>query len=44
MTVLVTGSHGGIGSACIGAVEATGGTAFGVDLADGIDITRPGDS
>ncbi|MEU7003602.1 SDR family oxidoreductase [Nonomuraea sp. NPDC046570] len=42
MTVLVAGSHGGIGRACVEAVEATGGTAFGVDLADGIDITRPG--
>lgn len=44
MTVLVAGSTGGIGRACVEAVEAAGGTAFGVDLADGdgIDITRPG--
>ncbi|MFD1931029.1 SDR family NAD(P)-dependent oxidoreductase [Nonomuraea mangrovi] len=42
MTVLVAGSHGGIGRACVEVVRAAGGTAFGVDLADGIDITRPG--
>lgn len=42
MTVLVAGSQGGIGRACVEAVEAAGSTAFGVDLADGIDITRPG--
>lgn len=42
MTVLVAGSRGGIGRACVEAIEAAGGTAFGVDLDDGIDITRPG--
>ncbi|MEV1238645.1 SDR family NAD(P)-dependent oxidoreductase [Nonomuraea sp. NPDC050022] len=40
--VLVAGSDGGIGRACVAAVEATGGAAFGVDLAGGIDITTPG--
>lgn len=40
--VLVAGSGGGIGRACVTAIEAAGGTAFGVDLADGVDITRPG--
>ncbi|MBN6051820.1 SDR family oxidoreductase, partial [Nonomuraea sp. RK-328] len=40
--VLVAGSEGGIGRACVEAVEASGVPAFGVDLADGIDITRPG--
>ncbi|MBB6343606.1 SDR family oxidoreductase [Nonomuraea muscovyensis] len=40
--VLVAGSEGGIGRACVEAVEASGVPAFGVDLADGVDITRPG--
>ncbi|GAA3140037.1 SDR family oxidoreductase [Nonomuraea roseoviolacea] len=40
--VLVAGSAGGIGRACVEAVEASGMPAVGVDLADGIDITRPG--
>ena len=40
--VLVAGSDGGIGRACVEAVEATGWAAFGVDLAGGIDITTPG--
>jgi NAD(P)-dependent dehydrogenase (short-subunit alcohol dehydrogenase family) len=38
MTVLVAGSSGGIGSAC---VAALGGEVLGVDR-DSIDITRPG--
>ncbi|MET7336597.1 SDR family oxidoreductase [Nonomuraea sp. NPDC005650] len=40
--VLVAGSDGGIGRACVEAVEASGTSAYGVDLADGIDITEPG--
>ncbi|MFI6604188.1 SDR family NAD(P)-dependent oxidoreductase [Nonomuraea sp. NPDC050536] len=40
--VLVAGAAGGIGRACVEAVEASGAAAFGVDLADGIDITAPG--
>jgi NAD(P)-dependent dehydrogenase (short-subunit alcohol dehydrogenase family) len=39
--VLVAGATGGIGSACVDAVNAAGGTAFGVDRTD-FDITVPG--
>ncbi|MEV0384899.1 SDR family oxidoreductase [Nonomuraea sp. NPDC050643] len=42
MTVVVAGSSGGIGRACMEAVTEAGGTTFGADLADGIDITAPG--
>jgi NAD(P)-dependent dehydrogenase (short-subunit alcohol dehydrogenase family) len=41
MTVLVAGAGGGIGGACVAAVERRGGTVLGVDR-DGADITRPG--
>jgi NAD(P)-dependent dehydrogenase (short-subunit alcohol dehydrogenase family) len=40
MRVLVAGAHGGIGSACAGAVRAAGGRVHGVD-AGSTDITRP---
>ncbi|MEU6712160.1 SDR family oxidoreductase [Nonomuraea sp. NPDC046802] len=40
--VLVAGSDGGIGRACVAAVEASGTPAYGVDLSGGIDVTAPG--
>lgn len=40
--VLVAGSDGGIGRACVAAIETAGTNAHGVDLSDGVDITAPG--
>ncbi|WP_350274964.1 SDR family oxidoreductase [Kribbella sp. HUAS MG21] len=39
--VLVAGSEGGIGSACVDTIRAAGGAVYGVD-AGTIDITQPG--
>jgi 3-oxoacyl-[acyl-carrier protein] reductase len=41
MRVLVAGSDGGIGAACVDAVIASGGQVHGVDIST-TDITRPG--
>ena len=38
---LVTGSASGIGRACVEALEAAGGATIGLDLADGVDVTKP---
>jgi meso-butanediol dehydrogenase/(S,S)-butanediol dehydrogenase/diacetyl reductase len=37
---LVTGAAGGIGAACVSALEAAGAAVFGVDLAEGFDGHR----
>lgn len=41
-TVLVAGSAGGIGSACMRRLGADGYDVVGIDRTDGVDVTRPG--
>jgi len=41
--VVVTGSSGGIGSAIVEHFAASGDVAVGLDLLDGVDVSRPGD-
>jgi NAD(P)-dependent dehydrogenase (short-subunit alcohol dehydrogenase family) len=41
--VVVTGSSGGIGSAIVERFAAAGAVVVGLDLADGVDVTQPGD-
>jgi NAD(P)-dependent dehydrogenase (short-subunit alcohol dehydrogenase family) len=41
--VVVTGSSGGIGSAIVERFETAGDHVVGLDLADGVDVTRPDD-
>ena len=41
--VVVTGSSGGIGSAIVGRFAAAGDHVVGLDLTDGVDVTRPAD-
>jgi 2-keto-3-deoxy-L-fuconate dehydrogenase len=41
--VVVTGSSGGIGSAIVDHFDAAGDIVFGLDLLDGVDVSRPDD-